>query len=109
MLLVPVQMRRFEKIGLTRAQSEQMTEMLTEVVCLNKEKVVQQFVSKPALEKVRYQLATASWGLGSLTGVDEHAAHVLGGAAWVVLHGRQDHLWMASAGHSGAGVTNSWV
>ena len=52
-LLVNMQMRRFEKIGLTRAQSEQMTEMLTEVVCLNKEKVVQQFVSKPALEKVR--------------------------------------------------------
>ena len=51
--LVNVQMRRFEKIGLTRAQAEQMTEMLTEVVCLNKEKVVQQFVSKPALEKVR--------------------------------------------------------
>jgi hypothetical protein len=45
-------MRRFEKIGLTRAQAEQMTEMLTEVVCTSKEKIAQQFVSKPALEKV---------------------------------------------------------
>ncbi|BDA45932.1 probable mitochondrial calcium uniporter regulator 1 [Coccomyxa sp. Obi] len=44
-------MRRFEKIGLTRAQSEQMTEMLTEVVCTNKEKISQQFVTKQALEK----------------------------------------------------------
>ncbi|KAK9906789.1 hypothetical protein WJX75_008065 [Coccomyxa subellipsoidea] len=43
-------MRRFEKIGLTRAQSEQMTEMLTEVVCINKEKISQQFVTKQALE-----------------------------------------------------------
>lgn len=48
----PIQMRRFEKVGLTRAQSEQMTEMLTEVVCTSKEKIAQQFVSKPALEKV---------------------------------------------------------
>ena len=39
-------------MGLTKAQAEQMTDMLKEVVCLNREKVVQQFVSKPALEKV---------------------------------------------------------
>lgn len=52
MLVCAVQMRRFEKIGLTRAQSEQMTEMLTEVVCINKEKISQQFVTKQALEMV---------------------------------------------------------
>ena len=45
-------MRRFEKIGMTREQSEALTEHLTEIICLNREKVVQQFVSKHALEKV---------------------------------------------------------
>ena len=46
------QMRRFEKVGLTRAQAEQVTELLTETICMNKVKITEQFVSKAALEKV---------------------------------------------------------
>lgn len=45
-------MRRFEKLGLTRAQAEQLTEHITEVLCVNKEKISESFVSKAALEKV---------------------------------------------------------
>lgn len=45
-------MRRFEKVGLTRVQAEQVTELLTETICMNKVKITEQFVSKAALEKV---------------------------------------------------------
>ena len=51
-----LQMRRFEKVGLTRAQAEQVTELLTETICMNKVKITEQFVSKAALEKVLPQL-----------------------------------------------------
>ena len=47
-------MRRFEKVGLTRAQAEQVTELLTETICMNKVKITEQFVSKAALEKVPF-------------------------------------------------------
>lgn len=49
-------MRRFEKVGLTRAQAEQVTELLTETICMNKVKITEQFVSKAALERVLPQL-----------------------------------------------------
>ena len=49
-------MRRFEKVGLTRAQAEQVTELLTETICMNKVKITEQFVSKAALEKVTLTL-----------------------------------------------------
>ncbi len=45
-------MRRFEKVGLTRAQAEQVTEILTDTICMNKVKITEQFVSKAALERV---------------------------------------------------------
>ena len=51
-----LQMRRFEKVGLTRAQAEQVTELLTETICMNKVKITEQFVSKAALERVMPQL-----------------------------------------------------
>ena len=51
-----VQMRRFEKIGMSRQQSEALTEHLTEVLVLNKEKISEAFVTRGALEKVRQQL-----------------------------------------------------
>ena len=46
------QMRRFEKQGMTREQAEALTEHMTELICTNREKIVEQFVSKAALEKV---------------------------------------------------------
>lgn len=54
-----MQMRRFEKVGLTRAQAEQTTELLTETICMNKVKITEQFVSKAALEKVCLSLSIA--------------------------------------------------
>lgn len=45
-------MRRFEKQGMTREQAEALTEHMTELICSNREKIVEQFVSKAALEKV---------------------------------------------------------
>ena len=47
------QMRRFERIGLTGNQAEALTNHVTELICLNKEKISEQFVSKAALERVR--------------------------------------------------------
>ena len=46
-------MRRFEKIGMSRQQSEALTEHLTEVLVINKEKITEAFVSRGALERVR--------------------------------------------------------
>lgn len=48
-----MQMRRFEKLGMTRQQAEAMTEHLTGLLCLHTEKLAEQYVSKAALEKVR--------------------------------------------------------
>lgn len=44
-------MRRFEKLGMSRQQAETLTEHITEVLCVNKEKISESFVSKSALEK----------------------------------------------------------
>ena len=46
-------MRRFERIGLTQNQAEVLTNHVTELMCQNKEKICEQFVSKNALERVR--------------------------------------------------------
>ena len=46
-------MRSFEKIGLTRQQAERLTEHLTGILCVQKEKLGEQFVSKGMLEKAR--------------------------------------------------------
>ena len=51
-LAAAAQMRRFEKQGMTREQAEALTEHMTELICTNREKIVEQFVSKAALEKV---------------------------------------------------------
>ena len=45
-------MRRFERIGLTQNQAEALTTHVTELICTNKEKISEQFVSKAALERV---------------------------------------------------------
>lgn len=52
-----MQMRNFEKLGMTREQSERLTRDLTEILCINKDKIAAQFVSKSTLEKVRCMLA----------------------------------------------------
>lgn len=44
-------MRGLEKTGLTRQQAETLTNYMTEVLCTNKEKIAESFVSKSALEK----------------------------------------------------------
>ncbi len=54
-----MQMRRFEKIGMSRQQSEALTEHLTEVLVLNKEKITESFVSKGALDRVRCMIFVA--------------------------------------------------
>lgn len=45
-------MRNFEKLGMTREQAERLTIDVTEILCINKEKIAAQFVSKSTLEKV---------------------------------------------------------
>ena len=50
--LFSVQMRNFEKLGMTREQAERLTIDVTEILCINKEKIAAQFVSKSTLEKV---------------------------------------------------------
>lgn len=47
-------MRNFEKLGMTREQSERLTRDLTEILCVNKDKIAAMFVSKSTLEKVKY-------------------------------------------------------
>ena len=51
-MLRAAQMRRFEKQGMSRQQAEAMAEHMTELICVNREKIVEQFISKAALEKV---------------------------------------------------------
>lgn len=48
-----LQMRNFEKLGMTREQSERLTRDMTEILCINKDKIAAQFVSKSTLEKVQ--------------------------------------------------------
>lgn len=52
-----MQMRNFEKLGMTREQSERLTRDMTEILCINKDKIAAQFVSKSTLEKVYNLLA----------------------------------------------------
>ena len=51
-------MRNFEKLGMTREQSERLTRDLTEILCINKDKIAAQFVSKSTLEKVQCMSAS---------------------------------------------------
>ena len=46
------QMKSLEASGLTRAQAEELTTTLTQVLCLNRERISEGFVAKSALEKV---------------------------------------------------------
>ena len=46
---------------MTREQAEALTEHLTELICTNREKIVEQFVSKAALEKVFAQQGWLCW------------------------------------------------
>lgn len=50
--MVCLQMRNFEKLGMSREQAERLTIDVTEILCINKEKIAAQFVSKSTLEKV---------------------------------------------------------
>lgn len=50
------QFRAFERIGLSREQSEAMTETLTDLVCANRDKMAEIFATKAALEKVGHLL-----------------------------------------------------
>lgn len=45
-------MKKFEKVGMTRVQSEAITKHITELIIFDREKLCDQFVSKSALEKV---------------------------------------------------------
>ena len=54
LLTFHLQMRNFEKLGMTREQSERLTRDLTEILCINKDKIAAMFVSKSTLEKVKY-------------------------------------------------------
>lgn len=51
------QMRKFEKMGMSREQSEALTTHITELLCHNKEKLAAEYVSKFSLEKVRLWVA----------------------------------------------------
>eukprot|EP00891_Asterochloris_glomerata_P009196 jgi/Astpho2/9196/Aster-07155 len=45
-------MRKFERLGMSRDQAESLTRSMTEIMCVNKEKIAEQFVSKASLEKL---------------------------------------------------------
>lgn len=47
-----LQMKSFEASGLTRPQAEELTSTLTQLLCLNRERISEGFVAKSALEKV---------------------------------------------------------
>ena len=51
-LLSYVKVRGFESTGLSREQAETMTNLMTELLCNNKEKITESFVTKFAMEKV---------------------------------------------------------
>lgn len=55
-----LQVRNFEKVGLTRQQAEALTEHLTEVLCTHKEKLSEAYVTKAQLEKVQTPLDPAA-------------------------------------------------
>jgi hypothetical protein len=61
-------MRRFEKQGMSRQQAEALTEHMTELICTNREKIIEQFVSKAALEKVRGRSARGTGPYGEAAG-----------------------------------------
>jgi hypothetical protein len=84
------QFRSFEKIGLSREQSEAMTETLTDLVCANRDKMSEIFATKAALEKVRVLLLLYS------------LAYLLSTFPSVILK-----VLLVAAGHFGARSTNS--
>lgn len=45
-------MKRFEAMGMTRSQAEAITQHITEVLCSNRERLAESFVSKTTLEKL---------------------------------------------------------
>ena len=47
-----MKVRGFESTGLSREQAEAMTNLMTELLCNNKEKITESFVTKFAMEKV---------------------------------------------------------
>lgn len=47
-----MKVRGFENTGLSREQAESMTNLMTELLCNNKEKITESFVTKFAMEKV---------------------------------------------------------
>lgn len=55
-------MRRFERIGMTRNQSEALTEVVTEVLCRNRELLGETYVSAAALEKSELKAEAAIAG-----------------------------------------------
>ena len=48
-----MKVRGFESTGLSREQAETLTSHMTELLCTNKEKITESFVTKFAMEKVR--------------------------------------------------------
>ena len=52
-------MRRFEKSGMTREQAESLTATLTDIICSNRDRMSEYYVTKVALEKSQLE-ATAS-------------------------------------------------
>ena len=57
-----VQMRRFERVGMSRRQAEQLTQVVTEVLCTNREKLADSYVSKGVLERVSFGAALVAQG-----------------------------------------------
>jgi len=54
------QVRGFERGGLNREQAEALAKQVTELLCVNKEKITDTFVSKFTLEKVNHQHSQVS-------------------------------------------------
>lgn len=50
--MTTLQVRGFESTGLSREQAEALTRHLTELICTNKEKITESFVTKFSMEKV---------------------------------------------------------
>jgi len=80
-----MQMRNFEKLGMTREQSERLTRDLTEILCINKDKIAAQFVSKSTLEKVL--LCSAILPLAPHLACSLRSAYVLGRRLGSILEG----------------------
>ncbi len=54
---------------MSRQQAEALTEHMTELICTNREKVIEQFVSKAAPEKVRSRGARGAGPHGEAAGL----------------------------------------